>query len=218
MIYLIVAGGPVKNIPSLSSIQTSYEKSEVRWIGVDRGVYYLLKEKIDPDFAFGDFDSLSDKERGWIEEKAVHLKVYPEQKDETDLEIAVNWALQQKPDKIVIYGGTGGRLDHLFVNAQLLLKGLDKKIPIILEDRWNKMFLKSPGAYTVKSSNARYVSFLPMSDSITGLTLKKFRYPLENAFIKQGSSLCISNELIADEGFYSFEKGLLMVFQTNDQS
>ena len=35
-------------------------------------------------------------------------------KDQTDLEIAINWALEQKPALIRIFGATGGRLDAVW--------------------------------------------------------------------------------------------------------
>ena len=50
----------------------------------------------------------------------LNLKFKPE-KDETDMEHALNWAIEQKPEKIRIFGATGGRIDHMFANIQLLI-------------------------------------------------------------------------------------------------
>ena len=50
------------------------------------------------------------------------LHIVPREKDQTDLEIAINWALEQKPALIRIFGATGGRLDHGLANIQMLLK------------------------------------------------------------------------------------------------
>ncbi|UCZ51779.1 thiamine diphosphokinase [Bacillus shivajii] len=217
MIYILFAGGPIENIPPVSEIQRIYGSGDVKWIGVDRGVYYLLKENTQPDYAFGDFDSLSKEEKEWVDEYSLSLKVYPEEKDETDLEIALSWVLlRQDVEKVIIFGGTGGRLDHLFMNTQLLLKGLELDIPVILEDRSNRMFMKKPGSYTLTNSEANYISFLPMSKKVKGLTLTGFRYPLKEKEVVQGSSLCISNELRESQGSYSFKEGILMVFESSD--
>jgi len=47
------------------------------------------------------------------------LRVSPE-KDETDLELAIDWALGQDVGSLVAIGGGGGRLDHLLGNAALV--------------------------------------------------------------------------------------------------
>ena len=50
------------------------------------------------------------------------MKRFKPEKNETDMELALNWAVEQKPDLIRIFGATGGRLDHLFANVQLLVQ------------------------------------------------------------------------------------------------
>ncbi len=47
--------------------------------------------------------------------------MFKPEKDETDMELALNWAIDQKPEMIRIFGATGGRLDHMFANIQLLI-------------------------------------------------------------------------------------------------
>ena len=55
------------------------------------------------------------------------MKRYKPEKDETDMELAFNWAVEQKPNNYSIFGATGGRLDHLFANVQLLLKSINRR-------------------------------------------------------------------------------------------
>lgn len=63
-------------------------------------------------------------------------------KDQTDLEIAINWALEQKPALIRIFGATGGRLDHGLANIQMLLKGLEVEIEMCIVDNKNEITVK----------------------------------------------------------------------------
>ncbi|WP_337444049.1 hypothetical protein [Bacillus coahuilensis] len=55
-----------------------------------------------------------------------------------------------------------------------------------------------------------------MTESVKDLTLQGFKYPLENHFLRLGSSLCISNELIESHGSFSFTEGILMMIRSAD--
>ncbi len=210
-----MAGGPTHHVPSVITIQKQYPNA--KWVGVDRGVFLLLKAGIIPVKAFGDFDSLSDDERRWVDDKEMELSVYPCEKDETDMEIGLNWVLKQKPDQVILLGATGGRLDHLFMNAHLILLGVRKGISIYIQDRWNKFTIWGPGTYRVNRSSYSYVSLIPLTNEVIGLTLKGFRYPLDNATIKQGSSLSLSNEIIEEYGIISFSQGQVYAFESVDE-
>ena len=215
MIINILAGGPEDLLPDL----TGYESEEAIWVGVDRGVFHLINRNIIPAMAFGDFDSVNEEELSVIESRVDGIKKYRPEKDETDMELALNWALEQKPNRIHLFGATGGRLDHLLANVQLLLNPIKTKNPadVYLIDKKNMIFLKEAGFYTIeKMASKKYVSFVPLTLDITDLTLKGFKFPLKNRHISLGSTLCISNELIGDYGTFSFSKGILIVVRSND--
>jgi thiamine pyrophosphokinase len=216
LIINILAGGPINHLPDLQM----YDSNEAIWAGVDRGVMTLLSKGIKPQYAFGDFDSVTTEELMFMEKQIEHLHKFIPEKDETDMELALNWALEQNPNEIRVFGGTGGRLDHFFANVQLLSKvfHLKNKCEISIIDKTNIMFLKSAGVYTLpKLQDKKYVSFLPFTQSIEKITLEGFKYPLINRNISVGSTLCISNELIADYGTYSFSSGILIVIRSQDQ-
>ncbi|TKD71700.1 thiamine diphosphokinase [Pseudalkalibacillus hwajinpoensis] len=208
----IVAGGPVEDLP-----QNLLEEKDVRWVGVDRGVYTLLQNGILPEHGFGDFDSVTSKERAWMESHDLPFTVYPSEKDHTDLEIALDWAINENPEAITMFGVTGGRLDHSWMNVQMLIKGVKSHIRLALEDRLNRLEMKEPGFFVVKE-DARfpYMSFLAFTPEVKGLTLDGYRYPLSNQTISWGSSLCISNELVKEKGSYSFTEGILLVVRSSD--
>lgn len=215
MIINIVAGGPIDHLPNLHE----YIDEKSIWVGVDRGVFNLIEKKIIPTIAFGDFDSVSDEEMVEIEKNVLNLKKYKPEKDETDLELAVSWALMQKPSKIQIFGATGGRLDHFLANVQLLIKPvMDGDLTdILLVDQKNIVFVKSPGCYKIKNDiKKKYISFVPVTFDVKNITLNGFKYPLNNCHISLGSTLCISNELIGGYGTFSFTEGILIVVRSRD--
>lgn len=213
MELIILANGPEGSLPNL----TSYLTPSTYWIGVDRGVYTLLQHGITPYHAFGDFDSLTDEERRIFEKEDLPFSTYPCEKDKTDLEIALDWAVTKQPERITILGATGGRMDHALINIQMLKKGVDAGIPIRLQDEQNKLSLHAPGRYRLKKESLfPYVSFLPFTSVIRGLTLEGFKYPLVNQTVHVGSSLCISNELVDDTGWFTFTEGVLISIKSRD--
>jgi thiamine pyrophosphokinase len=215
MIINIVGGGPTHLLPDLHL----YDQENAIWVGVDKGVHILLEKGIVPTIGFGDFDSVSKEEWEQIENTVKGIKKFKPEKDETDMELALNWALGQQSEKICIFGGTGGRLDHFFANVQLLIKpileGLYTEVTMI--DCRNSLFVKPAGTFSIKKNpDRKYISFVPITPIVKNLTLQGFKYPLTNCHIPLGSTLCISNELNIDCGTFSFTEGILLVIRSCD--
>jgi thiamine pyrophosphokinase len=209
----IVAGGPEELVPVLNAP----EYANYEWIGADHGTIVLLKNQIMPICAFGDFDSLSEQEREEVDKKGLKLCSYPPEKDKTDLELALDWALNQNPDHCLLFGATGGRMDHALASVQLLMKAVGRSAELEIIDRNNRITLLTPGAYPIKkNSSYRYLSFLAMTEKVTGLTLSGVKYPLHNAVLPLGSSLCISNEAEEDLFTVSLNQGYLLMMLCRD--
>lgn len=213
----IMAGGPSEWLPDL---HTYKELSDI-WVGVDRGVLVLLEHGIVPNLALGDFDSVTSDELKMIQENVPKVSLFPAEKDETDLELAIDWAIRQKPSNIYIFGATGGRVDHFLANIQLLQK--EKMLQYVQEtniyivDEKNSLTVKTPGSYPIQVDlSKKYFSLLSVTKEVAELTLTGFKYPLHQARLTRGSTLCMSNELISDCGNVSFKKGILMMVRSND--
>lgn len=210
----IMAGGPVEQIPDI----TQFEPPAM-WIGVDKGISTLLSLGITPNVVLGDFDSIQREDLECIRQSDAILFQYPAEKDDTDLVLALQWALKQQPDSISIFGSTGGRMDHTIGNIGLLVteEVLHNSTHIVMIDRWNMIYAVPPGMYDIQIQDKyQYVSFFSMTPTVTDLTLKGFQYPLTNKTITLGSSLCVSNELISERGHFCFSSGILLVVRSND--
>ncbi|UAK17095.1 thiamine diphosphokinase [Sporolactobacillus terrae] len=209
----IVAGGPDVLVPDLRAP----EYSDYDWIGADHGTIVLLRQKIKPMIAFGDFDSLSDEEREEVNGQHVLLVSYAPEKDKTDLELALDWALNRKPEHCLIFGATGGRMDHTLASVQLLMKAVSQSVDVAIVDKNNRITLLTPGTYPIRSNSSyRYLSFLALTEKVVGLTLSGLKYPLQDAVLPLGSSRCISNETEEDSFTVSFSKGCLLMMQCRD--
>ncbi|WP_138414920.1 thiamine diphosphokinase [Aquibacillus sediminis] len=209
----IVAGGPKQQIPQLDDFCTGV----TTWIGADQGAITLLDAGITPDLAIGDFDSITDSQKEIVKQKAYSFQEYPIEKDETDLELAIDSAIAAGANKIYLFGVTGGRMDHGMVSVQLLYRLLKDSVEGVIIDQANLIQLYSPGTYHIKEDkNYPNISFLPFSKQIFGISLEGFYYKLSNADISWGSTLCISNKLLLEKGTFSFNEGILLVIRSRD--
>ena len=71
-------------------------------IAADGGARYCLELGITPHLVVGDFDSLDPASLQALEQAGVELARYPERKDFTDLELALQHARLRGADEILI--------------------------------------------------------------------------------------------------------------------
>jgi thiamine pyrophosphokinase len=189
------------------TLDTLYKKDEFEYlIGVEQGAYYAVKKGLTLDMALGDFDSITKEEYKVIEQHAKSLKKYPSKKDETDTFLAVEDAKSLKPERIIIYGGIGSRIDHTYAN---ILLAKNHKITFI--NNQHKLYTLSKGTYTIDNPH-RYISFFALEEVI-GLTLEGFDYTLKDYTLTTNDPLSISNK---GSGTITFNEGILLVIEAND--
>ncbi|ENH98280.1 hypothetical protein J416_01034 [Gracilibacillus halophilus YIM-C55.5] len=207
----IVAGGPFDALADLRK----YEREVDVWIGADLGATYITQNHLRLALAIGDFDSITKEDISRVEHEAERIEKYPMEKDETDLELAIQAGLSYQPTRLFLFGITGGRLDHELANIQLLYRLLMKGIEPVLVDHLNQLTIHQPGIHHVrKSAYDQKFSFLPFTETVKNLSLEGFYYPLVNQTIHWGTTLCISNQLIAETGTFSFHDGILIMIKS----
>jgi thiamine pyrophosphokinase len=209
----IVGNGPLEIHPDY---QLFVDEIDI-WIGADRGALTLIENNIPLEYAVGDFDSIDDDEQLCIQRQAVHFRKYPVEKNETDLEIALSTAYTLQPSTIYLFGVTGGRLDHELVNIQLLFSIIKKGIRGMVIDQSNLIEMTLPGVHSICHDEVySNISFIPFTHQVNELTLTGFYYPLEKENISWGSTRCISNRLLLNNGTFSYEEGILLVLKSRD--
>lgn len=207
---LIFTGGNIKK----DSIHEIQEEDFI--IGADKGALFLVDNGIQPDISVGDFDSVTEDELERIRRSTRELITCdPIDKNLTDTELAFDMAIDQQPDEVVMIGAVGSRLDHSLANIQMMLRGLQHKVISSILDEHNYISLTG-SSLKVQDRGFTYVSLLPLTPEVTGITLNGFMYPLEDATIQMGQSLGISNKLTGPEGTIQIESGLLLVIQSKD--
>lgn len=185
-------------------------------IGVDGGNNVLNQIHYEPDLIVGDFDSADSK----IAEKYANsskTRLLNQKKDVTDTHYAVLEAIKLRPKTITILGATGKRLDHFMGNLAMLKLCLDNGISAEILDQYNRItMIDKRMSISKKTQYGRYVSLIPYSDVVEGISLKGFCYELTDATMIKADTLGISNEIREEEGHITIKKGYLMVMETKD--
>ncbi|GKU79253.1 thiamine diphosphokinase [Paenibacillus sp. L3-i20] len=201
---------------SLGNWALNYIQKEDILIGADSGARFLIEHGLNPEIAIGDFDSVSPQEMEQIRMRSHQtIECDPIDKNYTDTEMAFRLALDMKPSSILLLGALGSRFDHSLSNIHLLNLALECGIEAQIIDSNNCIRLITTTTIIERSHYAQ-VSLLPLSLEVVGITLTGFQYPLNDATIKVGQSIGISNVLKEDKGIIDLRQGHLLVIQSCD--
>ncbi|GIP02499.1 thiamine diphosphokinase [Paenibacillus sp. JNUCC32] len=186
-------------------------------IGADRGALFLIEHGIKPDLSVGDFDSISPEQMDRVHSMSGKvIDCDPIDKNLTDTELAFELAMERSPESIMILGATGTRLDHTLANIHMLIRGLQHHIPCSILDE-NNFITLTGSSCLVENKGFTYVSLLPLTTEVTGIYLEGFQYPLQDATLRLGQSLGVSNRLAEEKGTVRIEGGLLLIIQSKDR-
>jgi thiamine pyrophosphokinase len=202
---IVIANGHVGN--SEASRAQTWPHDLV--ICADGGAQHALALGLAPDVVIGDLDSLDGDLQARLEGEGCQVLVHPTRKDETDLELALHYAVDHGVDEILILGALGGRMDQTLANVLLLaLPELERvKTRIVAGDQ--EMFLIR-GKALIEGQEGDTVSLLPIAGDATGITTEGLEYPLQGGALKFGPTLGVSNVLTAPVARVQVERGLLL--------
>lgn len=176
----------------------------------DGGTRLALALGLHPEILIGDLDSIVGADRRRVEQINVPIRTFSPDKDETDLELALDHALQGNPAAILIIGAVGGRLDHTLGNIALLsdsrLSGIDCRI----DDGVEEVILCRTSA-EVLGKAGDLVSLIPWGRLAMGVRTDGLRWKLVGDTLYPDRSRGISNELLAERAIIHMEPGMLIV-------
>jgi thiamine pyrophosphokinase len=189
-------------------------------IAADGGATRLGKAGRRPDLVVGDLDSLAAGAKRDLERAGVAFEVHPEDKEETDAELALDAAVKRGADEIVVVGAFGGtRLDHVLGNVLLLAHKDFAAIDVALvTERATFRSLLGPGILEVEGAPGDWVTLEPLSDVARGVSTDGLRYPLRHDELVRGSTRGVSNELTERRGSVEVGDGLLLIAVTTRRS
>ena len=199
---VITGGGSVRG-----SLPPGLEHAFV--IAADGGVTEAHRLGLHVDLLVGDLDSASDDDVAAVQAGGGEVESHPQDKDATDLELAIARAVSAGATRIVVLGGDGGRLDHLLGNALVLASprwaGID--VEAVLGDaritviRGERALDGAPGAL---------LSLVAVGATASGVSTEGLRWALRDADLPAATSLGISNEFTGERAIVRVRDGVVL--------
>ena len=218
---LLISGGPL----DLSFAKDFLSERTYDYIvAADAGFSACLKLGIHPDLLVGDFDTFGrEKIQSYLANPEYQIEIHKPEKDETDTELAFRRIREAGFEEVDVLGALGGRLDHEISNIHLLVHERKKGLQANCYDAKNRICIldsEQENEYNFFRSRqyGNYVSFLPVTETVKGITLTGFKYPLQDKEISilKNPSLCVSNEIVEEKAVIRVKEGILICVESKD--
>ena len=185
-------------------------------VAADGGTRHALALGLIPHVIVGDLDSLpSNFEPSTFNGEIV---LYPKDKNETDLELAIQHALTLNPEQVIILAALGGRLDQTLGNIALIsdLRPLTLRhaqgdtFNIHLDDGIEEIFF-CRDTCEINGTPNDLVSLIPWQGEVTGIVTTGLKWTLQNEILYLHKTRGISNEMTGDIANVQIKSGLLLI-------
>jgi thiamine pyrophosphokinase len=203
-------------------------------VAADGGAAACESLGLRPDLVIGDFDSADPALIRRLIRAGVEVQQVPAEKDQSDLELALDAAIERGADRLLVLGALGGpRVEHELAAIALLELALERHVEMALVDERSTLQLLAagppeghrhglPGAaaegpapgLTIEGRPGDYVSLFAWGSEALDVETDGLRYPLRREPLRPGPSRGLSNELTGSTAFVRFGSGRLLVIHT----
>jgi thiamine pyrophosphokinase len=178
-------------------------------IAADSGLEHARALGARVDLVVGDLDSVDPAVLDAAVADGVVVERHPADKDATDLELALDAAVDRGATSVRVIGIGGGRLDHFLGNVLLLASSryVHMRVEARVEDASLTIVHErvelgaTPGAL---------VSLLPLGGPAVGVLTDGLRYPLRRETLPPGTTRGVSNEFLGTNATVSLDAGVLL--------
>jgi len=185
-------------------------------IAADGGIQHCRTLGLEPCVVIGDLDSTTIEDQQAIKDnEMIQLIVYPRDKDQTDLELALQYAKKIGVTEVFLIGLLGGRIDQTIANILLLTREEWSDIDmILLNGHETAHLMRENRSLTLNGKIGDIVSLIPLSPNVYVTKTHGLRWQLNDAEMFFGTTLGISNEMINEYCHIHIGVGNLMVVHT----
>jgi thiamine pyrophosphokinase len=206
--FIFCGGGPARSPVDVPA--------DAMVVAADAGLGEANRLGVAVDLLVGDLDSVDPAELEAFEGGGGEVRRHPEDKDATDLELAITEAIVAGAARIVVVGGDRGRFDHSLANATLLASPRHAAVVVdavfgsarLHVVRRRRDLVGSPG---------ELVSLLALGGPASGVRTSGLRCPLDGAVLDPGSSLGNSNRYLGGPAAIEVASGVLLAVRPGDE-
>ena len=198
---LIFAGG----MGPANSLRGELPEAELI-VAADSGYDIAVQAGFSVDVLVGDMDSIETE----MLPGHVIVERHSPHKDATDLELAFDRVIEDSPDRIVVVGGAGGRVDHELAIAALLCSAkwdAVDEIDWVTDRGWSHVIRRRR---VIHGDVGGLVSLLPIGGPVTGVTTKGLKWNLTDATMYPGTTWGVSNEFTSPVADIRLRSGCLL--------
>ncbi len=206
---IIFANGELPDINKVRAIL----RDDDHIICADGGTRHASALNLKPALVIGDMDSADSGLLQKLQADGVPIELFPRDKNETDLELAIQHATELNPTEIVIVAALGGRLDQTLANITLLSNPYLVTRNMRLDDGVEEISFCRDQA-EVKGRSGDIVSLIPWGGAVLGVQTENLKWKLNNETLYPEKTRGISNEMTADVASIKISKGLLLIVHT----
>jgi thiamine pyrophosphokinase len=182
-------------------------------IAADGGARHLMALSHIPDILIGDLDSLSASLRTTLGEASTLILPHGTAKDETDLELALLYAVDTYTGEILVFGGLGGRLDQMLANILLLMHPKLQGREIRFVTQYQRIWLME-GDGEIRGEKGDTVSLIPLGGDVRVASTEGLRWSLQNEVLAFGPARGVSNEMLREMASVHVQEGHLLCIHT----
>src|SRR5438270_8208810 len=190
---IVVANGA---LPDLALFSVLLAAADVV-VAADGGARALLRAGWRPTAILGDMDSLPPDLLATWRAGGGETLVFPPEKDETDLELALAYVLQRGARRIAVLGALGGRVDHELANLLLLAAPLLDGIAAAVLDRHTRV-VAVRDEIELAGRTGDLLSLLPVTAAATGIVTEGLAYRLNGETLLLGPARGVSNVFLQE--------------------
>ena len=179
----------------------------------DGGTRHALALGLTPNLVIGDMDSIHSDQWQALEKAGVAIELFPRDKNETDLELAIIRAIEFEPREILIVAALGGRLDQTFGNIALLTSLQLVTFDVRLDDGAEEIFF-CRDQVQVHGRSGDTVSLIPWGNPVHGVQTQGLKWQLDDETLHPDKTRGISNEMLSETANIHISSGHLLVIHT----